>query len=75
MEKIEKKYQSSDDRWKALKAHLKACESASKSEKVLQNIYAGPPADIVNFSKSPEMAQWICDTVDSAGEALREGAG
>ena len=72
MQDIEKKYISGDDRWSALKAHLLSCARCSGvAEETLQAIYNGPPADIVNFSKSPEMAKWICNTVDAAGEALR----
>ena len=37
----------------------------------LKKIYLCPDAGIVNFIESKDMAQWICDTVDLAGDTIR----
>lgn len=41
-------------------------------ETVLREIQKGPKAEHVNFTKSKEMAEWICWACDRANSALSD---
>ena len=47
------------------------CENAAL-KRALRDVYKGPSAQAVDFTKSPELCAWVCDTIDMVADVLTE---
>ena len=39
-------------------------------KRALRDVYKGPSAQAVDFTRSPELCQWVCDTIDMVADVL-----
>ena len=47
-------------------------EENAKLKRALQNIHKGPSAQAIDFTKSPELCTWVCDTIDMVADILTQ---
>ena len=42
----------------------------AKLKRALQKVHKGPSAQAIDFTKSPELCAWVCDTIDMVADTL-----